>query len=70
MGTIEELFDSEFPKGSLKGIDIIVDSVWWMFATTYARCYIALYPDPAYIVHLFSSLRDDILGFFHNRWFD
>ncbi|ODN06650.1 hypothetical protein Ocin01_00020 [Orchesella cincta] len=67
--TIERL-DTEAAGSIDVGIDVIIDTVWWMFSTTYARCYAHFYPNEDIIILFFQMFRDDFLTPFGLRWRD
>lgn len=55
--------------GGEMGLDVVIDTVWWMFSTTYARCYSHFYPNEDVILLFFQMFRDDILDSFLGRWY-
>ncbi|CAL8147275.1 unnamed protein product [Orchesella dallaii] len=64
----KEQFDVEMETTPHAGMDYIVDSLWWMFSITYARCYSFFYPNEDVILVFLQRFRDDILSNFAGRW--
>ncbi|CAL8111662.1 unnamed protein product [Orchesella dallaii] len=65
--TVERL-DTEAAASIDVGIDVIIDTVWWMFSTAYARCYSHFYPNEDIMLLFFQLFRDDFLSPFASRW--
>jgi len=50
-------------------VDWVIESLWYMFSTTYARCYSFFYPNEDIIILFYDMFRDDFLPMeFMERW--
>lgn len=65
---VPEQLDQEINDAGDFGIDVIIDTVWWMFSTTYARCYAYFYPVEDIILLFFQMFQEDFLDQFLTRW--
>jgi len=63
-----ERLDTEAAGSADVGIDVVIDTVWWMFSTAYARCYAFFYPHEDVIILFFQKFRDEFLSPFGLRW--
>ncbi|CAL8111661.1 unnamed protein product [Orchesella dallaii] len=64
---IEEMEQFDLMTSSSQ-IDWVIETAWWMFSTTYARCYSYFYPNEDIILLFFQKFREDFLDSFATRW--
>lgn len=64
----EERLDIEKLNEGHEFVDEVIDAIWWMFSTTYARCYTMYYPREDWVVQFFNIFVEEFIDPFLGRW--